>query len=523
MIIASHLLHSVPVSFKTKFSYFYSSIDICSKDKKRRKIMSRQARSASPTIANDVDVEIQADSADSESSPLLSRSSVEEAPIKSGPVWSASSLGPGFIWIQAGSSLLIPIPHSTNNSPAIFCNVFLSGFDGTITASTYALIGSSFNAANTVSWITTSYLITTTAFQPLYGRFSDVLGRRICFFTATITFSLGCLGCGLAPNIVFLNLMRGLTGLGGGGLVTMATIINSDIIPLKNRGMYQAAQNGLLGFGAICGASLGGVIADSVGWRWCFLCQVPVSMAGLMVGYFVIKNPPQDEHLDETEESRQISLWTRIDLAGATLLVLGLSAQLTALSLGGNQYPWSDFRVITSFIVSVVILVAFVWVELRTKALPVLPMSMLHGRAVISNMVSNVLVGMSAFAVSIHIEYQTEAYQKQFLFTIPLFFQVVLSESASKAGMRLVIPSLGTPVGGLIAGFIMSRWGMLNHLVRLGCLLMAIGNGVMATLNYHDSSWKYIVYLFPANLGQGIAFPSILFTNIAAFQQSRTY
>ncbi|PMD57777.1 MFS general substrate transporter [Hyaloscypha bicolor E] len=394
----------------------------------------------------------------------------------------------------------------TNDPPAIFCNVFLSGFDGTITASTYAVIGSDFNAANTVSWITTSYLITTTAFQPLYGRFSDVLGRRVCFFTATIAFSLGCLGCGLAPNIIFLNLMRGLTGLGGGGLVTMATIINSDIIPLQNRGMYQASQNGLLGFGAICGASLGGVIADSVGWRWCFLCQVPVSMAGLIVGHFVIKNPAPSMTAVRTGESGQMSLWRRIDFSGAILLVLGLSSQLTALSLGGNQYPWSDTRVIVSFAISVVILIVFVWVELKTEALPVLPMSMLRGRVVISNTVSNVLCGMSAFA---------------FLFTIPLFFQVVLSESASKAGIRLIIPSLGTPVGGLIAGFTMSRWGMLNHLVRLGCLLMVIGNGVMATLNYHDSSWKYIVYLFPANLGQGIVFPSMLFTNIAAFQQSQ--
>jgi hypothetical protein len=89
--------------------------------------------------------------------------------------------------------------------------------------------------------------------------------------------------------------------------------------------------------------------------------------------------------------------------------------------------------------------------------------------------------------------------------------------------MRLVIPSLGTPVGGLIAGFVMSRWGMLSHLVRLGCLLMVIGNGLMATLNYHDSEWKYFVYLFPANVGQGIVFPSILFTNIAVFEQSRKY
>lgn len=306
--------------------------------------------------------------------------------------WSPESLGQGFIWIQV----------------AIFCNVFLSGFDGTITASTYAVIGSDFNAANTISWLTTAYLITTTAFQPLYGRFSDILGRRACFFTATITFSLGCLGCGLAPNVIFLNLMRGLTGLGGGGLITMATIINSDIIPLQKRGMYQAVQNGLHGFGAICGASLGGVIADSIGWRWCFLCQVPVSLGGLAIGYLVIKNPAAaetsvlvDEENDEGEVTREVkSSWRRIDLTGAVLLVLGLSAQLTALSLGGNQYSWSDVRVLVSFAISVIILVVFVWVEVKTEALPVMPMWMLKGRTAGSNMISNVFVGMSSYAVS---------------------------------------------------------------------------------------------------------------------------
>jgi hypothetical protein len=245
MIIASHLLHFVPVSFKTKFSYFHSSIDICSKDKKRRKMMSRQARSASPTIASHVDVEIQADSADKVNLPHSSQDhllrKLQSSQDRYGQPRLSAPASSGSKQVRLSSFLSHNQP---NNSTAIFCNVFLSGFDGTITASTYALIGSSFNAANTVSWITTSYLITTTAFQPLYGRFSDVLGRRICFFAATITFSVGCLGCGLAPNILFLNLMRGLTGLGGGGLVTMATIINSDIIPLKNRGMYQAAQNG---------------------------------------------------------------------------------------------------------------------------------------------------------------------------------------------------------------------------------------------------------------------------------------
>jgi MFS family permease len=104
---------------------------------------------------------------------------------------------------------------------ALWANVFLSGFDGTITASTYTLISSDFSAANNASWLTTSYLITSTAFQPLYGRFSDIFGRRICFFISTVTFMAGCLGCSMAQSMVVLDVMRALTGFGGGGLITM--------------------------------------------------------------------------------------------------------------------------------------------------------------------------------------------------------------------------------------------------------------------------------------------------------------
>ena len=99
----------------------------------------------------------------------------------------------------------------------------------------------------------------------------------------------------------------------------------------------------------------------------------------------------------------------------------------------------------------------------------------------------------------------------------------MLKDSASKAGLRLAIPSLSAPPGGLIAGFVMSRWGMLSHLVRAGCFIMMVGNGLIASLKYHDSNWRYILYLIPANLGSGIVSPSILFTNIAAFEQSRGF
>ena len=121
-----------------------------------------------------------------------------------------------------------------------------------------------------------------------------------------------------------------------------------------------------------------------------------LSLTGLIVAYFVIENPPMQEDAEGSQ-----SVWRQIDLSGALLLVLGLSVQLAALSLGGNQYPWSDSRVIFCLVASVIILAIFVLVELRTRALPVMPMHMLRGKAVISNMVSNVLVGMSSYAVRV--------------------------------------------------------------------------------------------------------------------------
>jgi len=108
----------------------------------------------------------------------------------------------------------------------------------------------------------------------------------------------------------------------------------------------------------------------------------------------------------------------------------------------------------------------------------------------------------------------------QYLFNLPLFFQVVLLDSATAAGGRLAIPSLATPIGGLIAGVVMSRWGKLLSLVRLGALLMVVGNALVTSLGFEDSAWKYYVYIFPANLGQGIVYPGILFTSLATFDHA---
>ncbi|KAH6654450.1 major facilitator superfamily domain-containing protein [Truncatella angustata] len=383
---------------------------------------------------------------------------------------------------------------------AIFSNVFLYGFDSTITASTYAVIASEFDAVNTASWLTTSYLVTSTAFQPLYGRISDIFGRRVCFFISTVTFALGCLGCAVADGFIFLNLMRALTGFGGGGLMTMATIVNSDMIPFRKRGMYQALQNGSFGFGAIAGASFGGSIADSIGWRWCFLLQVPVSVVALVLGYLVVKNPHTSLRGSTFKE-----MWRVVDVSGSLLLVTAISIQLVGLSLGGNELPWSSPWVISSLVGSVILLALFLLVEAKTKAIPIIPLKMLKSKLPSLTEATNVCVGLSAYA---------------YLFMLPLFFQVVLLDSATTAGGRLAIPSLATPIGGVIAGVVMSRYGKLIALVRTGAILMAVGNALVTSLQFEDSLWKYYVYIFPANLGQGIVYPGILFTSLATFEHS---
>ncbi|KAI0594713.1 major facilitator superfamily domain-containing protein [Biscogniauxia sp. FL1348] len=395
----------------------------------------------------------------------------------------------------------VPPRHFVWVEIAIMSNVFLYGFDGTITAATYAVISSEFDATNTASWLTTSYLLTSTAFQPLYGRVSDIFGRRICFFISTITFALGCLGCGLATDIVLLNCMRALTGFGGGGLMTMATIVNSDMIPFRKRGMYQALQNGMFGFGAICGASFGGSIADNIGWRWCFFLQVPISVVALVLGWMVVKNPRND--LVGGASFQEI--WKRVDFSGALLLVVAISTQLVGLSLGGNELPWDSPWVIGSLVGSFILLGLFLLVEAKTSAIPVIPLRMLKGRLPVTIQLANVCAGLSAYA---------------YLFMLPLFFQVVLLDSATAAGGRLAIPSLATPIGGLIAGVVMSRWGKLITLVRTGAVLMAIGNALVTSLKFVDANWKYYVYIFPANLGQGIIYPGILFTSLATFEHA---
>ncbi|CAI1936769.1 hypothetical protein SEUBUCD646_0D04960 [Saccharomyces eubayanus] len=395
------------------------------------------------------------------------------------------------------------IPNLWIIEATLFANVFLAGFDGTVTASTYQTIGNEFNQMSISSWITTAYLITSTSFQPLYGSFSDALGRRNCLFFANASFTIGCLACSFSTNIYMLSFMRALAGIGGGGLITLSTIVNSDVIPSSKRGIFQAFQNLLLGFGAICGASFGGTITSTIGWRWCFLIQVPISMiSSLLMNYYV---PNQKEYDDQKINIFLSSkkIFKDIDITGSILIIAGLTLQLLYLSLGAS-FSWTSPPVLMVLIASIVIIVLFILNERKTTARAIIPMELVNSSFSFVVLSISILVGFASYA---------------YLFTLPLFFQIVLGDSTAKAGLRLTIPSLFTPIGSLITGISMSKYNCLQSLLYIGISLMFLGNFLFLFIEKTSPNWLIGLFLIPANLGQGITFPTTLFTFIFAFSK----
>ncbi|KAK9240137.1 major facilitator superfamily domain-containing protein [Lipomyces kononenkoae] len=376
-------------------------------------------------------------------------------------------------------------------------NVFLMGWDSSCTASTYALIGSEFHAANNVSWMSTSYLITSTAFQPLYGRFSDIVGRRMCFLFAINIFFFGTLGCSMATSLLTLNIARAITGIGGGGLVTLGTIILSDMVPFRLRGIYQSAINFCWGFGSITGASTAGLIADAFGWRFVFIFQLPIFLVSIVLGYMYIINPP----LTGLRSQKTIQ---NIDFGGSVTLVFGLASLLAYLSMGGNEYAWTDIRVVGFGIVALVLLSAFVFIEGKVARMPVMPLRILKGRLPVSSLVTTFFTGIA---------------NNSQLFMLPLFFQSVNLDTAAVAGARLIVPSLVGIIGSILTGVIMSRWGHLSKLMKIGTLIMLTGCVLVSTFGPNTPTWQFVTFMMPTQFGNAILMPAVLFSMLAHFSR----
>ncbi|PLN75849.1 MFS multidrug transporter [Aspergillus taichungensis] len=354
---------------------------------------------------------------------------------------------------------------------SIWVGVFLAALDTTIVATLTAPISSSFHSLSLLSWLATSYLISNAAFQPLSGRLTDIFSRRTGLVFSNVFFAAGNIICGTAKSQGAIVVGRIVAGIGGGGLLTISTFVTSDLVPLRQRGVWQGVGNICYGAGSGLGGVFGGWINDTLGWRWAFLIQVPFIVVSCVLVAITIDIP-----VKYTDKGRL----KRVDFLGAITLVITLVLFLLGLNLGGNQVPWTHPLILTSLPLSAVFLGIFVYIEAYVASEPVIPVRLLLDRTVLSACLTNWFSTMSIFGL---------------LFYLPLFFQVQ-GLSATSAGVRLIPQALGTSIGSLGCGIIMRSTGRYKTLSHI-CMLTFVLSGVLiCTLNLATPAWIPFIYFF---------------------------
>lgn len=320
--------------------------------------------------------------------------------------------------------------------PAISIGIFLSAADQTLVASSYGKIGSDLKALNKSSWISTVYFLSLTSFQPLYGKLSDIFGRKPALLFAYSIFGLGCLFCGLARTMDELIIARAFAGIGGGGMTTVVSILMSDIVPLRERGTWQGIINIIYSSGAGAGAPLGGLLTDYLSWRWAFILQAPCCALAIFSVALALKMPPPKVQDWKTK-------FKRVDFLGSFVLILAVSALLLGLDRGSND-SWRSPVTIVALSLALPFLILFFLVEFRLAAEPLAPQRIVLNKSLLACFACNFFAFAGWMAI---------------LFYLPLYYQAVNKFNASKAGLGLLPAIIASVSGSLSGGLVMQRTG----------------------------------------------------------------
>ena len=398
----------------------------------------------------------------------------------------------------------------TNVSPARFWLIFagvllgyvIGFFDSTLMASSHPVITSYFQAANSASWLSTAFLLTSTAFLPLFGRISDAFGRKPVYLFSIAMFFLTTAWCGLARSIGSFIAARAFCGLGAGGVFSMGQIISSDLVRIEYRGVYQSYINLCLGTGSCLGLAFGGFLCDSIGWRGAFLIQLPFIFVYFITAVCTI---PADLGVKRigAEYMTVLQLIRSIDLTGSLFLILSVTGLIMGLNLGGNVYPWGHPLVIGSLVVSFVLAVILVRYE-RQVPRPVLPIELLS-----ASPRSSIIIGNFFGAISVN----------TMMFNAPLYFQAVKLASPTDSGLRLVAASIAVTASSVGTGFLITWSKRMKPTILIGGFCMLLGGCAAASMGINTPHTVAMICVSFSSLGQGFSFPSLMVSILATSKQ----
>lgn len=384
----------------------------------------------------------------------------------------------------------------------VMMGYFIGFFDSTLMASSHPVITSYFHAANAASWLSTAFLLTSTAFIPLFGRTSDAFGRKPVYLFAVTMFFLTTAWCGLAQSIGGFIAARALCGMGAGGVFSMGQVISSDLVRIEYRGVYQSYINLCLGIGSCLGLAFGGLLCDQIGWRGAFLIQLPFIFILFVTAACTI---PADLGVKRIRSERMtvVQLIRSIDLTGSLFLILSVTALIMGLNLGGNVVPWSHPLVISSLVASLVLSVVLVRYE-RGVRRAVLPIELLT-----RNPRAGIIFGNFFGAISAN----------TMMFNAPLYFQAVKLASPTDSGLRLVAASVAVTVSSVGTGFLITWSKRLKPTIIIGGLFMLLGGLAAGSMGVNTPHAIAMICVSFSSLGQGFSFPTLMVSILATSEQ----
>ncbi|AZN39908.1 MDR family MFS transporter [Paenibacillus albus] len=359
----------------------------------------------------------------------------------------------------------------------LLLGILMASMDNSIVTTAMGTIVHDLGGMDKFVWVTSAYMVAEMAGMPIFGKLSDMYGRKKFFIFGIITFIIGSILCGTADSITELSIYRAIQGIGGGALVPIAFTIMYDAVPLESRGKLGGLFGSVFGMSSIFGPMLGAYITDYINWKWIFYINLPLGLiAFVMIAFF---------YKESVEHSNQ-----KIDWGGAFTLVAGIICLMFALELGGKpNYAWDSARILGLFAGSSVMLISFVLIE-RKAAEPIISFNMFRKRLYLT---SNAMAMFSG-----------AAYMTATVF-IPIFIQGVLGGNATNAGLVLLPMMLGTVVTATGTGFLNTKITFRSLMIPTLAVLV-VGNVLLTTLGVDSSRFIVTVFMIIMGIGIGASF-----------------
>jgi EmrB/QacA subfamily drug resistance transporter len=357
--------------------------------------------------------------------------------------------------------------------------MLLASLDQTIVSTAMPRVIADLQGFDRYTWVSTAYLLTSTVMVPIYGKLSDLFGRKPLFLFGIVVFLIGSALSGASQSMNELIAFRALQGIGAGALMPIAIAVVGDLFTPRERGKWQGLTGAVWGFSAIVGPTLGGWITENTSWRWVFYVNLPIGIIAMLV--LILLMPAL----------RGVEKKVSIDYTGAALLIAGTVALLLGFTWAGTQYDWLSPQIIGLFAGAVIVLTAFVIYEAlleRRGGQPIIEPSLFKNSIFSVSTIVTVIFGMSLFGS---------------IFFIPLFVQGVIGTSATNSGLILTPLMLTSIVGSVVSGQLVSRLGKYKWLAILGMIISVAGGVLLVRLDVHSTNNDVLLAMLVMGLGMG--------------------